>query len=71
LAVHNYNDQIKKDDIGGAFSADKGEGIRVYLVDRNARRKRPLEGQRHTWVHNINMGLGGVEWGGEDSIGLA
>jgi hypothetical protein len=33
--------------------------------------KRPLGKPRRTWVDNIRMDLGEIEWGGVDRIGLA
>jgi hypothetical protein len=41
------------------------------LLVEKAEGKRTLGRARHKWVHNINMGLRGMGWGGMDCTGQA
>jgi hypothetical protein len=57
--------------MGGPCSTN-GEKRNVYrFLVRKPEGKRPLGRPRRRWVDNIRMGLGEVEWGDVDWIGLA
>jgi hypothetical protein len=52
--------------------ARMGEKRNAYrLLVGKSERKRPLGRPRRRWVDNIRMGLGEVEWGDVDWIGLS
>jgi hypothetical protein len=64
-------DKIKKNEMGGACSAD-GEWRGVYRVlVGKPEGKRPLGRPRCRWEDNIKMDLKKVRCGGMDWIGLA
>jgi hypothetical protein len=57
--------------MGGACSTNRDEKDTSRLLVGKAKGKRPLGRPRHTWVDNIRMDLGNIEWSDVDWIGLA
>jgi hypothetical protein len=70
LAKHNYNDQVKEDEMGRACSTN-GEKRNAYsILVGKPEEKRPLERLRRWWVDNIKINLREIEWDGVDWIDL-
>jgi hypothetical protein len=56
----------------GEACSTNGEKRNPYrLLVENPYGKIPLGRPRRRWVDNVKMGLGEIEWGGMDCIGLA
>jgi hypothetical protein len=57
--------------MGVACSTNEEKGNVYRLLVGKKERKRPLGRPRHSWLDNIKMDLGEIEWGDVDWIGMA
>ena len=71
LTQHYLSDQVKKNQMGGAFSTYMGEVHTGFWVGKPEGGK-PLGRPRRRWQDNIKIYLREIEWWGDlDLIGLA
>jgi hypothetical protein len=68
---YNYNDQVKEDEMGRAYSTDGEKRYAYRILVGKLQVKRPLGRQRHRWVDNIKMDLREVGGGGMDWFDMA
>jgi hypothetical protein len=71
FAKHNWNYEVKEDEMGRAYSTIGGREDRVYIFGGKPEGKRPLGRLRCRWVDNIKIDLRETGWGGVDWVGLA
>jgi hypothetical protein len=71
LAKHNYNHEVKEDNIGMACSTNGAKRNVYRMLVGKSEGKRPLRRPRCRWVDNIKMDLREIEWDGMDWIALA
>jgi hypothetical protein len=58
LAKHNWNDQVKEDEMGRACSMNEVDGRNAYrILVGKPEGRRPLGRPRCRWVDNIKMDL--------------
>jgi hypothetical protein len=69
--MHNYNDQVGKDEMGGARSTYGEKRNTNKILVEKLEGKRPLERPRRRWVDNIKMDLREIGWDGVDWIDMA
>jgi hypothetical protein len=69
--TNNYNDQVKKNEMGRACSSNDGEEEWIQDVGVKPEGKRTLGRPRRMWVDNIKMDHRNIGWAGMDWIDLA
>jgi hypothetical protein len=71
LQKHNYNAQVKEDEMGRACSTNGAKRNAYRILVAKPGGNRPLGRPRRRWVDNIKMDLREIGWGGMDFIDLA
>jgi hypothetical protein len=71
MATHNWNDQIKGDEMGRACSTNGAKRNACRILVGKPEQKRTLGRPIRRWVCNIKMDFREIGWDGEDWIDLA
>jgi hypothetical protein len=66
LSKHNYNDQVKEDEVRRACSANGEERNAYRILEGKPEGMRPVGRPRRSWVDNNNMAVREIVWDGMD-----